>query len=51
MHIQVLIFALYADIISAKEGWNMLGLMKEIRNRHEKYADVAEKFDVDTNTV
>ena len=29
----------------------MLGLMKEIKDRHEKYADIAERYSVDANTV
>ena len=29
----------------------MLGLMKVIKDRHEKYADIAERYCVDVNTV
>ena len=29
----------------------MLGLMKVIKDRHEKYADIAERYGVDVNTV
>lgn len=29
----------------------MLGLMKEIKNRHETYASIAERYDVEPNTV